>query len=350
MTEVYAELAGEVYTAPISSSLAPNGNGKPHTEKRRVETKNTCNDYDFLVLDTPEKWLDAKDFKGRYELDFGGRIINVPLMGISYIDWELQEEMYPFPDKPTDKDGEKPTKEDLEAHEVLVETIHQQRKVYMFQNVTGKAIPGQEMAEKVNWLNSRGYDAVESFQNYLELFMTGLADGEILAAYDNESAQAITKPQAVDFTSFEDWDTAADTHAMFRFCRKFDDFIVEIPLRRVPHELKEKIDRETQVPDPPQKPGRNPLTKKFDPAFFKPDTKDSRWLQTCASMRHKKIIMVLEATLPFQIPGSDIKEKYNWVNKKLMGDVYKIQQFVFNELLGYRRQLDFFTIPSAPKS
>lgn len=316
---------------------------KPLYERRKVETKNTCNDYDFLVVDSSEKWKDAKEFPGRYELNFGGKVLNIALKGVSYLAWEQQEEMYPYPDRPIEKDGEKPTKQQLEEHDALVENIRQQRKVFMFQDVVGKSIPGQSMDEKVTWLNNRGYDAVEAFYSYVELHMTGLSDGNTLEAYNLESSQSNHKPTAIDLTSFEDWDTADKTHATFRISRKFDEHIIEFNLRRVPHDTKEKIDRETQVPDPPQKPGRNPLTKKFDPAFFTSDTKDHRWLQNCAAMRHKKTVMVLEATLPFEIPGNDYKEKYSWISKKLMGDVYKLERFIFEELLGYRRQLDFFT-------
>ena len=325
------------------TSVSAVAKAKPLYDRRKVETKHTTNDYDFLVIDAHEKWKDAKDFSGRYELDFGGKVLNIPLKGISYLAWEQQEEMYPYPEKPVDKDGDKPSKQQLDEYAALVENIRQQRKVFMFQDVVGKSIPGQSMDEKVAWLSNRGYDTVEAFYAYIELHMTGLSDGDLLQAYNMESAQENHRPPSIDLTSFEDWDTADKTHATFRMSRKFDDHIVEFNLRRVPHETKEKIDRETQVPDPPQKPGRNPITKKFDPAFFTQDTKDHRWLQACAAMRHKKTVMVLDATLPFDIPGNDFKEKYAWISKKLMGDVYKLERFVFEELLGYRRQLDFFT-------
>lgn len=323
---------------------------KPQTEKRKITTANVENEYEFLVIQKPEDWQEANAFKGRYELDLGVKKWNVALSGISYLEWEQQEEMYPYPEKPEAENfGEKIPREVLEKHEALVESIRQKRKVFLFQATMGMQVPGKDMEEKVQWLDNRGYDAVESFYAYLEMQMTALADNPLLEAYNTDSSQSIAT-ECTELKSLDDWDVADKTHAIFRICRNFDNYITEFNLRRIPHELKAKIDRETMTPDPPQKPGRNPMTKKFDPNFFEPNTKDPRWLQTCTAMRHKKTVMLLEATLPFQIPGSDYKEKHTWISKRLIGDVHKLQQFITNELLGYRRQLDFFTSNSDQKS
>ena len=49
--------------------------------------------YNFLVIDSPSKWSPAADFTGRYELDLGGQKLDIPLRGISYLEWEQQEEL-----------------------------------------------------------------------------------------------------------------------------------------------------------------------------------------------------------------------------------------------------------------
>lgn len=304
-----------------------------------VSKDNTEHSFDFLVINSPEKWQEASSITGNFNMPLlgMGRTIKFPLRGLSMKEWVDIEVQHKIPEWKEEK--RKPTDEFLTQRELAIAA----KRAHVIEVSSGKPIPGDSYTEKAIALQKLNPGEVQSLYVYIQDVVCANEDGSLMQQFRELIADQ-AKENVLEFTSFEDWQKASEYGYMFRMQRPTDNFILEFPLKNVSAEAKMTIELETRDPDPPMVPYRDPVTNRFVPNQMVPDTTDMNWLARCRAVGQKRLVMFLNACLPFQIPGENQLKQYEWVASRLLGDVLRLQNFIENELCGYRSRFDFFTL------
>lgn len=307
---------------------------RAYTSKDNVETS-----FKFLVIDSPDKWLKAEAIQGNFDMPLlgMGRTMRFPLRGISMKEWTDIEVQHKIPEWTEEK--KKPTDEFLAQRELVISA----KRANVIELSSGKKIPGDDYMAKAVTLQKMNSGEVQSLYLYIQDVICANEDGSLMQQFRQVIADR-AKQNVTEFTSFEDWQRASEFGYMFRMQRPTDDYILEFPLKNISAEAKLAIEMETRDPDPPMVPYRDPISNRFVPNQMVPDTNDMNWQSRCRAVGQKRLVMFLNACLPFQIPGENQMKQYEWVSGRLLGDVLRLQQFIENELCGYRSRFDFFTL------
>jgi len=306
--------------------------------RRLISTTNSqTREFDIMVIDSADKWDEATSFHSEYTMPILGsnKKLRFKLQGISYADWAKIEAANQIPDWT----GE---------GEPSAEFTHQLDYIAMCKNVaffelsTGKKIPGNTPKDKVDFLSERNPGEINALFTFLTDKACALKDGLLLADYEAFSRQAIL-PEVVEIEDFNSWSKASDSQYFFRMQRPFQDYILEFPIKGIDKDVRKRIDDETKFPSPPQTLARRPGGKGFDPSQIVYDNKDPSYIKSCNAIEQKRTLLFMEQCLLFPIPGSTTKEKYDWLSKRLVGDVFRLRSFIQNDLLSYRNRYDVFS-------
>lgn len=309
------------------------------TEVRKLTVDEHEVQYKIRTILTAEEWDDAVAFKEDFTMAIGGKKMKVGLYGVSYSEWEKVEELYPYPKRPAED-----ASEDIK-NAFALDVIEQKfkRKVMLFEKATGKTLPGESFEKKCEWLRERSVDSIDALYSQIEQEMTCIHNSPLLSRFESDSASASAQEIVETLEDFTSWEKAADTQAILRWSRKFNDYITELPLRRISQEARLRLEKETIAPDPPLKPKRNKKTNRLDPNETEPNYDDPKWQRICRDLTKKKMVLMFTSAMPFPIPGATVEEQYAWLGGKLLGDVTRIHKFIERELFGYKQQFDFFT-------
>lgn len=297
-------------------------------------------EFKVLVLNKPELWKPATTYKFLYELRFLNtrNSISFPLRAVSYQEWEDIVSKYPTPE--WKQDYPEPAAGDPEFQQAK-EDSRKSREVVLLEKVTGQDIPGSNLQEKIAWMERLGSGETENlFYRILE-HNSNLTDGPLVQSYRQLLAQE--NVNSVSFSSFQDWLSVSEQGTVFIMQRPHEDFIVEIPLRQISEGRRKEIDTICRQPTPPSRPGKNPLTGKPDPLYPQYNYDDPRYKETVRLINRKKMVMLFDALLPFEIPGSTIEAKWQWLGDRVLGDVQRLWIHITQNVLSYRNQFDFFT-------
>lgn len=322
---------------------------KNSTPEEKFETRNlkdengSDNFYSFLVIDSAEKWEDACDLHTHYDMPIIGtdRKIRFPLQGISQAEWEQIELKVNVPE------WEGPEGEETPEFEEGVERAVLEKKMLLFEAATGQKVPGENTEQKIAFLEDRCPGEVDALFAFISQVLSNFVGGSILDEYN--IIRNRSKAEVHEFKSFDDWHKASESKYIFRMQRPFQRHIIEIPLKAIDSSTKNKIFRDTEPPTPPRVPKRLP-DGSFNPRETEPNYKDTAWKQRQRACGQRRVVNLLDACLPFLIPGSNDKEKYEWLSRKLVGDVIQLRDFIEDDILGYGSRYDFFTIGSGHQS
>lgn len=302
--------------------------------------------FDVLVIDKPEKWLPAKEHSEKLDIKTPGteRIKRFNLNAISYHEWENIEDSNPLPELKQDEYGNDNTSDPqfLEAHN----RVHEARNILFIEASIGEKITGTTTEEKTAWLNKRSSGEFQRIVSFVKRTMGALTDGVTLDQYNAVvmSDVSVGDTAAVkEVKSLTDWEEVDDSYGCFRISRPFENYIVEFPVKAISSEVKSEIEKACTPPIPPKGPYVDPITGKIDPRRVMPNVKDPHYLQKVNQMHSKKLLMLVQAALIFEIPGNTHEEKIRWLTDRIVGDVVKLRRFIDEELLGYKQQFDSFT-------
>lgn len=319
------------------TEAAVNETEKPVLEKREVKGPDGGSyQFDFLVIDSPDKWALAEETKGQFLLPIlgTGRSIRFNMQGINLAKWNEVEERYTLPD----------SKEDIEPGQNYQAVYDRQmilKQLALLELAVGQKLPGTTDEERIKFMSDKSEADLEAMFNYITHHLCAMQDGSVVESYEVLSRS--NKQEVVDFTGFADWQAASQTNFNFRMQRPGDEFILEFPLKNIDMATRQAIDEKTKQPDPPQVPMRDPISKKLIQGQMVPNLKDPAWRKQCRSISQKRIVMYFEACLPFSIPGNNDFEKYGWISKRLLGDVVRLKEFIEKKILDYSSRYDFFT-------
>lgn len=332
MTETAASTSSSAKTAPLPPGIV-----------RRTYRGSDNSEYvfDFLIVDDPEKWVPAEKITGQYDMPMLGRgtSLRFNLTGVSSKAWEEIEIQHPI--SKWNFEGRQPDDEFMRKHELEIAA----KQAHIIELSSGKIIPGENHAAKAVALQKMNGGEVEALYRYIQSVVCGTEDGRLFQQFKRVCGDIdIKSADVMEFTDFTDWQKASEFGYVFRMQRPGDDFILEFPLKNISSEAKQTIESETRDPEPPQIPDRDPTTGKMMPHKMVPDYNDSAWLIRCRAVAQKRITMFFNACLPFQIPGQNLMQQYEWLSCRLVGDVVRVQRFIEDELCGYRSRFDFFTL------
>ena len=114
--------------------------------------------------------------------------------------------------------------------------------------------------------------------------------------------------------------------------------VLTFSLKGIPSAMYYKIQRETRTMDVPEKEEAQ-LDRRGNPIKGLPmlkvaDPKDPTYLANVEEMGNKKVTLVIDAALTFDIPGNTWEEKHAWLQERLPGDVINlystIDRLLFN--------------------
>lgn len=317
-------------------------------ETRTVEFEEIEHKYQFLIVDTADKWESAEVFKSPFQMRVPGKnqIVQFQLSGISYNQWDQIERKFP---RPRPIEINKPNRDQLQAAlEQREYEMKLNRRCEIFEVAIGKPIPGSTKEEKAAWLNQMGAGEVSVLFDHIVDYQSNMSDGTLLQSYVQ---QAIEKNmEVVEVDSLETWASLSCAGSFFRMQRPFEEYILEFPLKQLTEETKRNIATNTKDPVPPSKPGRNPVNNRPDPSIPEYNYDDPAYLRAMHATAQKRLLLHLEAVLPFQIPGIKQEDRLEWIGKRLLGDVVRLRNFIEDEIIEYRGRLNFFSNAFVPVS
>lgn len=308
------------------------------TRKFKTRDQSEC-EFKFLVVDRPERWPEATHFHSVYEMPLLGNTkkIHFHLTGVSLAEWDKMEVEHDIPD--WNGDG-KPDDDFLAKRQQVVN----EKMAHVFEISIGKKLPGSTWAEKADVLKKLNPGEVEALYHYVQNVACNYRDGRILANFAALSADRVeTAEDMIEFTDYAEWAKVTESAYFFRMQRAFEDYILEFPLKNMGSDTRSQIEIETRDPDPPKKPKRDPRTERLVPGETVPDLNDPHWRARCRVVAQKRAVLYFNACLPFTLPGSNHLEQYEWLSKRLMGDVVRLKSFIEEELCGYASRYSFFT-------
>lgn len=337
-----ALLPNQVPSVPADTEIAQ-GNGKEvkdNKEHRRLKMKNGNDQtFDFLVVDTAEKWQPANEFYSMYDMPLVGtsKKIRFHLQGISLAAWEEMEQDHKLPE--WESDGTPDVEFEQRREQILSEKFS-----HVFELALGKKLPGESYAEKATYLRQLNPGEVQALFLFVQNTACNYRNGELIDTYMRAVLSRMdAESDLVEFSGFEEWKVATEACYVFRMHRPFEDYLIEFPLKNISSEDRSRIEAECRDPEPPRKPKRDSKTKRIIAGETEPDFMDDHWLKKCRAVNQKKLVMYLDACLPFQLPGENQLKQYEWVSQRLMGDVVRLKEFIEQELCGYASRYSFFT-------
>lgn len=297
-------------------------------------------EFDFLFLDSADKWKAASDFSFICEINrLNDSKLNIPMHGISFADREEMESVYPLVKRLSKKDtmgNEIPeSDQDFTARS---NSLNAKRSVFLIERAIGKKIPGETLDEKVSFLSKRSIGEIDTLTDFAEVNCSAINSGNLVEKFTSLNLQ----PLVNEFKGFEEWEEASQIKSIFRFQRPTENFIVEIALRNISQEDKISLEASCAPPDAPRNQ-RKVVDGKTAPMHeWEPNYDDPTWKKSLAASQQKRKVMIFEKCLMFEIPGSNEHEKYKWLSSRLVGDIYKINRFIEQEICGYRSKYNFF--------
>ena len=334
---------------PQEQTAEPQENILPRIEvydTREIEADGQKTQFNFLVIDKPEKWAPASESITTFKFQQAGssRAVNIPLRGISWMEWEEIEMKFPLPEPEEDTNPNQITNKDKDKEfNRLTDLATNKRRASLFELSTGKSLPGETIDEKVASLKKMVAGSAASLFAFIMDESSNLRefDGTLLRMY-KDGIKNNSKITEVEFTGFSDFFATASIGSFFQMQRPSDEFIVEFPLKNISDEEKQKIEESVTDPVPQSRPGKNPITGKPDPNFPIFATQEPRYREAMRAAARQRLVMKLEAVLPFKIPGANFEERYKWVGARLLGDVFKLSEFITKEVMNYGGRISFF--------
>lgn len=324
----------------VPENLVSEPESESNTEIRNLKMKDGGDQsFEFLVIDSAEKWQPAKEFKSVYDMPIIGtpKKIRFNLQGVSLADWEKIE----LDHKSPEWDGEGSISSEFEQRR---DQILNEKFAHVFELALGRELPGLSYTEKANKLKELNPGEVQALFLFVQNTACNYRDGHLLQSYLTATLNRTDSDSDItEFTNFEEWKVATEAAYIFRMHRPFEDYLIEFPLKNITSEVRSRIESECRDPDPPRKAKRDPKTKRLIPGETEPDFQDEHWLRKCRAVNQKKLVMFLDACLSFQVPGENQLKQYEWISQRLMGDVVRLKDFIEQELCGYASRYNFFS-------
>jgi len=314
-------------------------------ERRTLNVEGKDVPFDFLVIDSAEKWDVARGAHGEFLMETGQRDasdqLRFALSGLSLKEWEDIESANPIPSTPRDDELTDATRI---QYELDFEIALMRKRVVVLEASTGRKIPGKTPEEKVQFLSQRNPRMTERLFAHVQDVICNLGErpGELLEQYEMFMLDSSKASGVIDFNSFDDWDTAVNSQYCFRMSRPGDSYILEFPIKGISQEIRHKIETETREPQPPRIPNRDPITIRFDRTNLVPNYDDPAWMQRVKAIHQHRTAMYFDAALMFKVPGGNYMEKYRWISARLIGDVIRLKKYIEKEIVGLAGDLDFF--------
>lgn len=311
-------------------------------ETRTLNINDQKVEIDFLVVDSPEKWELAEHSSGHYDMPMPGssRRMRFACKGVSAAQWEEVEVLHPIPQWCEPDVPEPP--EFRKGHKILSEL----KAMRVMEISIGMTFPGKSESERLAWLNQRPDGEREALWNYIHNEVLGFNNGRFTAMLRNHKEEL----QIEEFKNFDDWAVAEQSKYFLRIHRPLQNYIVEFPIRGISAEQKTALIEECKDPDPPREPWIDPQTKRHVAGKTIANLNHPGWLRQMRAVAQKRTAMMFEMALPFDMPGSTYKDKYNWIVTHLAGDLVHIQRFIVNDVVGYGGRYDFFSRNLDPAS
>lgn len=292
----------------------------------------------FLVhlIRSPEDWLPADQFSGHYDLPNLGtnKVMRFDLKGVSLAEWEAMESEHTVPRWM----GEGNPDAD---HEQRVTAAINAKKAAVFEISTGKKIPGDTMAEKAAFLKRLNEGESDALYYYIQNQVCNFQDGQLLNQYLRLSS--LQTKEVTKFEDFESWNTAVKSEYFFRMHRSTEECLTEFLLKSLDADARLQIESETRDPQVPQVPKRDKTSKKLVRGEWEPNYEDAGYKKAVRAVSQKRLVLYFQSCLPFELPGTNALEKYEWISQRLAGDVVRLRRFIESELLSYESRYNVFT-------
>lgn len=304
-------------------------NTEENIEEDKFETRTFKDErsYKVLVIDSPEKWKNADEFKFDKVVKKGECDVLVIIKCISYATNEFANENYQIPEEDDKNKGLDDT----------IETIKAIRKALFFEAALGVTLKGSNFEEKANSIMKLPAVYIDRLFEIINRDACGLAEGNLPEYYKKSAMSGESVAKKISNEDLFDFSNEEEAVMFCRIQRPFEKHIIEFPLRQISAEDRNRIERDNPIPDPPSRPGEG-----FDTTNPVPFPEEPAYKARIARIKIKKTIQYIEACLIFDIPGDTSKEKYEWISRKVCGDVYKLQLFIQNEIIDYSWGISFF--------
>ncbi len=197
------------------------------------------------------------------------------------------------------------------------------------------------MPDKIAFLRSKGKAEVQGLIGFIQDYGCCWDDNNTDSPLINQyRALQEQKAEVVNDAPFTLWSDAKDSSYSFVIQRPHDNYITEFQLRGISGERDQEIRRSTDPGEPGCIPYNDPRTGRTTGVQHNPN--DVAWIKKANRLSKKALLMYIEATMPFAIPGADDKERAEWIGKRLVGDVAALKLFIDKTITSYGASMSFF--------
>jgi len=292
---------------------------------------NDGSEFSVLVLDSPDKWEEAIGMSFSREIQIDQKKLKLNLRCVPYGAYKYISENFEIPEEDEDDDASDP-----QAKKESIDSVILKRKVLFFEAATGKPIAGNNLAEKAAKLAERPVAVVDKIFDVINHYACAVVDDSVTEEFNAISSKEAAVMEFNDIDSiFDGTDSVSDR--VFVFSRPFQNYIIKVPLKSISSERRSQIESECKIPTPPRRPGKG-----FDVNNPQPWAKEPHYVARVRNIKNKKMMMYLDECLTFKIPGDTIEQKQQWLGKRLVGDVLKIQLFIQREIIDASMAFNFF--------
>lgn len=309
-----------------------------HISRRLLKRKDgSTAEFDVLLIDGPEKWPSASEIKSSKTLEFGTKKLKVNLSGISVADFYAIQTATYIPQW-DNADGEEP---DPKFAEMRADRIAD-RRMALIEKAVGMKFPGETQEDRREYYNRRSSGEIEALMAAIHSNSTcfvEMMDTPLIRDY-RSCCEVGVVADAESF--FDNWGEAKDSQYTLLFQRPQDSYITEIRLRGITQDEDIRISKACEPGDPPMRPVRDNSGPRGRIIRSVPNPQDPEYQSRLSACNRKRILMLAESSLTFQIPGTSFEERMAWLSDRIIGDVQVLKAFIENKILSYEEELQSF--------
>ena len=288
---------------------------------------------ELVVVDAPEKWTEATALSKKVELTTpDGEKVLFEIRALSGEQHSAIVTPLVQPEPPMVQNLRGVATPDTTDRNYLLAVAEVKFKRWTaFVNAGWKELPGETLDLKAQW-------ASENLWHRREIEI--ISDAITALSGFGRGRTGVTSAMPVIVADPKKWAEFSQRPARFIFEREEGEHVYDLAFDLKPISRLVSSQIELNCPDPavPEipAPGVGGRIKRF----IKND-KDPRYLEQVQAMSDKRVVLCLEASLPWKIPGDDFQAKIQWLHKRPAGEVISLYNHVLGVVNDFQTRSDF---------
>lgn len=279
-----------------------------------------------LMIDAPEKWTPASEVSRDIEIQTADGPAKFIVKALSSADHtkilsEIEKPEAPLRENPSGV----PTPNEDDPQYLLANAEYDFKKMVLFANAAWMDIPGDTIDLKAQWASENLWRRDELRQLYYSII-------EVSGFSQAVKRKALSKPI-----------TVADPAAWSAMSKRPVEVVLmsrQLCFRLTPinRAHSQHIEHSCPIVDAPMMPAPG---KSIKLRQFVKNERDPKYLAQLRAVEEKRVIMVLEHSLDWKIPGETFEQKSEWLRKRPAGEVSSLYGYILRSVNGFQTRTDF---------